>query len=88
MSKTLLFDEVKKWRKCEEAEENYEPQIDEVRVGLCRHTNCSVLQCYDGFSDDAKDETGWLCLHDETIEQEVFNILKFTKEKYGAEIFR
>lgn len=50
---------------------------DEIRVGICKHTNRRVLQIKDVASDDAIDEKGWLCLHDETVEEEVENVLKF-----------
>jgi hypothetical protein len=47
------------------------------RVGLCRATGRRVVQHYDGQSDDASDEFGWLCLHDDTIEEEVQHVIKF-----------
>lgn len=40
-------------------------KIGDERIGLCRHTNSSVTQIYDGVSNDADDEFGWLCLHDD-----------------------
>ncbi len=57
----------------------------DVRIGVCKHTLRKVLQVRDNASDDANDEEGWLCLHDETIEEEVINILNF-KYKFPYEI--
>ena len=39
-------------------------EIDEKRWGICRHTGEPVEQIFNGVSDDALDEKGWLCLHD------------------------
>ena len=50
---------------------------NEIRVGICKETNRKVLQMKDIASDDAIDEKGWLCLHDNTIEEEMENVLKF-----------
>ena len=36
-----------------------------------------MLQIEDAASYDAIDEKGWLCLPDETIEEEIENVLKF-----------
>lgn len=60
-----------------------EEEEKEIRVGICRHTNRRVLQIRDEDSDDAIDEKGWLCLHDETIEEEQSNILNF---KYNLNV--
>lgn len=40
-------------------------KFGEQRTGMCRHKNIKVKQAYDGVSDDADDQFGWLCLHDE-----------------------
>ena len=48
-----------------------------LRVGHCRHTRKPVLQYRDNYSNDAIDEKGWLCLHQETTEEEIKDILKF-----------
>lgn len=53
---------------------------NEIRIGVCRHTDRKVLQIKDACSDDAVDEIGWLCLHDETVEEEVVEMLKFKYE--------
>jgi len=50
------------------------------RIGKCGYTNRDVLQYFDGKSDDADDEFGWFCLHDDTIEEELINIYKFQNE--------
>ena len=50
---------------------------NEIRIGFCKHTSRKVLQIKDVASDDALDEKGWLCLHDETVEEEIENIIKF-----------
>jgi hypothetical protein len=40
-------------------------KIGDRRIGECKHTGEAVEQVYDGVSDDAPDEVGWLCLHSE-----------------------
>lgn len=50
---------------------------DELRVGICKHSGRKVMQVKDEFSDDGEDEKGWLCLHDDTVEEEIRNIIKF-----------
>lgn len=49
----------------------------QVRVGTCKVLNRQVLQVRDDASDDAPDEPGWLCLHDETEEEERQAIERF-----------
>lgn len=56
-------------------------RINDLRVGPCKYTKHEIVQCYDGASDDAFDEFGWLCLHDDTIEEELANIIKHLKEE-------
>ncbi|NDK56729.1 hypothetical protein [Pontibacter fetidus] len=54
-----------------------------IRVGICKYTSRKVLQLRDFPSNDAIDEKGWLCLHDDTEEEEIQNIIKFL---YGIDI--
>lgn len=53
------------------------------RVGVCKCTRRRVVQHYDGLSDDAADEFGWFCLHDDTIEEEVHHVIQFI---YGIDL--
>jgi len=48
-----------------------------LRIGICKHTKRKVLQIKDESQNDAIDEKGWLCLHDDTEEEEQLNILNF-----------
>jgi hypothetical protein len=45
--------------------ERMKPKFGMQRIGKCRHTGKRIKQAYDGVSDDADDEFGWLCLHTE-----------------------
>lgn len=49
----------------------------ELRVGICKHTGRKILQIRDECSDDGIDEKGWMCLHDDTVEEEIKTIIKF-----------
>lgn len=48
-----------------------------IRIGICKHTKREVLQIKDKYEDDAIDEKGWMCLHEDTIEEEQLSILNF-----------
>lgn len=50
---------------------------EELRIGICKHTGRKLLQVKDENSDDAIDEKGWLCLHDESEEEEIQTLIKF-----------
>ena len=50
---------------------------EKLRIGICKHTGRKILQVKDENSDDAIDEKGWLCLHDESEEEEIQNLIKF-----------
>lgn len=39
-------------------------KVGDTRIGICKHTHQKVQQEFDNFSDDADDEFGWMCLHD------------------------
>lgn len=54
-----------------------------IRIGICKHTKQKVLQIKDELEDDAIDEKGWLCLHEENIEEEQLSILNF-KYKFNS----
>ena len=40
-------------------------KINDTRIGICKHTFLLIEQVYDGVSDDATDEKGWFCLHND-----------------------
>lgn len=61
---------------------------NKMRVGLCKHHNRQVLQTRDSGSNDAPDEAGWMCLHDETREQEQDAIRLFEQEQAAAKVDR
>ena len=42
-------------------------KIGTKRAGICRHIDEMVEQVYDGVSNDAPDQKGWLCLHREEV---------------------
>ena len=55
-------------------------EINDLRIGLCKHTNKPVVQQrYDGH-DDGLNEKGWICLHEETEEEELENIINVKKQ--------
>ncbi|HRH37245.1 MAG TPA: hypothetical protein PK760_02800 [Flavobacteriales bacterium] len=54
-----------------------------IRVGVCKHTQRRILQEFDGCSEDAEDEEGWFCLHDETAAEEQQAILFYL---YGMDL--
>lgn len=56
---------------------------DNMRVGICRYTQRRILQVVDPDSDDAPDEEGWLCLHQDSDEEEHQQLLDFL---YGIDL--
>ncbi|KAF2518996.1 hypothetical protein E0W68_06985 [Flavobacterium salilacus subsp. salilacus] len=50
--------------------------MEAIRVGVCKHTGKKVLQIKDNDSDNAIDEKGWLCLHEDSEEEEISSIIK------------
>jgi hypothetical protein len=61
--------------------EKYQYKKGDYRVGICKHTYRQVVQLFDETSDDAIDEFGWFCLHDESIQQELANVCIFLIKK-------
>ena len=58
-------------------------QLSNVRVGFCKYTNREVVQeKYHGHSDGLN-EDGWICMHEDTEEEELENIIKLKNKNYG-----
>ena len=50
---------------------------DEIRIGICKETKKKLLQIKNLSSNDAEDETGWMCLHRDTEDEEIEEILEY-----------
>ena len=56
-------------------------ETKKIRIGTCKHNNILILQYKDNESNDAPDEKGWLCLHRETREEEIKEIINYKTTK-------